>query len=112
MQNIVSEMISKNKKSDKIIKSLNDEIAVLKFGRINDLNINNTTIHKLYIKDNVEAWAMVSKKIDMKLNELLNDYNEDISWVKLNSIDKIENYNFSKYFNYYFLVLPTFMKSK
>ena len=96
MQNIVSEIISKNKKCDKIIKGLNEEIVFLKSDRITDLNINNTTIHKLYVKDNEEAWALVSKKIDMKLNELLNDYNEDLNWVKLTSINKIENYNFSK----------------
>lgn len=96
MQNIFSEIISKNKKCDKIIKGLNEEIVFLKSDRITDLNINNTTIHKLYVKDNEEAWALVSKKIDMKLNELLNDYNEDLNWVKLTSINKIENYNFSK----------------
>jgi len=97
MQNIVSDLISKNKKNERIIKDLNEEISNLKKDKISDLNVKNTKIHKLYLKDKSNAWALVSKKIDTKINELLNNYIEgEMNWVKLNSIEKYENYNFSK----------------
>ncbi len=98
MQNIVSDLISKNKKNERIIKELNEEISNLKRDKISDLNVKNTKIHKLYLKDKNNAWALVSKKIEMKMNELLNNYIEgEMNWVKLDSIDKYESYNFSKY---------------
>ena len=57
-----------------------------------DFTINNTIIHKLYVQGRDTAWALVSKKIDMKENELPDNYKDNVIWIKLGDIDKIESY--------------------
>lgn len=99
VQNIISELIKTNKNNEKIIKGLNEELDTLKSNRITSLNINNTQIHKLYQKDSEDqAWALISKKTDTKLeNHLINNNIHDVCWVSVSEIEGFKDFNLSKY---------------